>query len=169
MLMAKPAATASVGPDYATLRQRAEALVPVLRERAAATEKLGRLPDATIEELHASGLFRVHQPARIGGSELPFRAICELPSIVAQGCASTAWVLANLASHHWMLAFWPAAAQDELWGESPDVLIGSAFIFPCGRATRVEGGYRLSGRWPFSSGVDPSAWNMIGAVVYDEE
>jgi 3-hydroxy-9,10-secoandrosta-1,3,5(10)-triene-9,17-dione monooxygenase len=77
-------------------------------------------------------------------------------------------VLNNLASHHWMLAMWPQAAQDEIWGESPDHLIGSAFVFPAGRAQKVEGGYRLSGRWPFSSGIDPSSWNMIGAIVYDE-
>jgi len=52
---------------------------------------------------------------------------------------------------------------------SPDSLISSALIFPRGRARRVEGGYRLSGRWPFSSGIDPSTWNMFGAVVSDEE
>jgi 3-hydroxy-9,10-secoandrosta-1,3,5(10)-triene-9,17-dione monooxygenase len=169
MLRTKSAAGSGTAPDYATLRARAEALIPKLKERAAETEKLGRLPDATIDDLQTSGLFRMHQPARVGGSELPFRAICELPSIVAQGCASTGWVLANLASHHWMLGFWPKEAQDELWGTSRDVLIGSALIYPCGRAKKVEGGYRLSGRWPFSSGIDPSTWNMIGAVVYDEE
>ena len=63
----------------------------------------------------------------------------------------------------------PKQAQDEVWGQSPDNLIGSALIFPRGRARRVEGGYRLSGRWPFSSGVDPSAWNLIGAIAQDEE
>jgi 3-hydroxy-9,10-secoandrosta-1,3,5(10)-triene-9,17-dione monooxygenase len=68
-----------------------------------------------------------------------------------------------------MLGYWPKAAQDEIWGASPETLIGSAFIFPGGRARKVEGGYRLSGRWPFSSGVDASAWNMIGAVVPDEQ
>ena len=60
-------------------------------------------------------------------------------------------------------------AQDEIWGQSPDNLIGSALIFPRGRARRVEGGYRVTGRWPFSSGVDPSSWNLIGAIVHDEE
>ena len=63
----------------------------------------------------------------------------------------------------------PKQAQDEVWGQSPDNLIGSALVFPRGRARRVEGGYRVSGRWPFSSGVDPSSWNLIGAIAQDEE
>jgi len=156
-------------PSFEELRQRAEALVPVLRERAAKTEALRRLPDETIADLHRTGLFRSLQPARVGGSELPYTALIELAAIIGSGCGSTAWVLNNLASHHWMLGYWPKSAQDEIWGPSPDTLIGSAFIFPGGRARKVKGGYRLSGRWPFSSGVDPSAWNMIAAVVPDEQ
>ncbi|HKS89195.1 MAG TPA: acyl-CoA dehydrogenase family protein [Stellaceae bacterium] len=156
-------------PDFAALMARAEALVPVLRERAGRAEELRRLPDETIADLHKSGLFRILQPKRVGGSELPFRAIVELVSVIGRGCGSTAWVLANLAAHHWLLGMWPKEAQDEVWGESPDNLIGSALIFPRGRARPVEGGYRLSGRWPFSSGVDPAAWNLIGAIVNDEE
>jgi 3-hydroxy-9,10-secoandrosta-1,3,5(10)-triene-9,17-dione monooxygenase len=109
------------------------------------------------------------QPTRVGGSELPFRAICELTAVIGQGCGSTAWVLANLAAHHWRLGMWHPEAQDEIWGESPDSLISSALIFARGRARRVPGGYRLSGRWPFSSGIDPSTWNMFGGIVIDEE
>ncbi|HZB90598.1 MAG TPA: acyl-CoA dehydrogenase family protein [Stellaceae bacterium] len=160
---------ASPPPDLDALCRRAEALVPVLRERAAKTEALRRLPDETIADLHRSGLFRMLQPARVGGSELPYAAMIELAAIIGRGCGSTAWVLNNLASHHWMLGYWPKPAQDEIWGPSPETLIGSAFIFPGGRARKVEGGYRLSGRWPFSSGVDASAWNMIAAVVPDEQ
>ena len=156
-------------PTLAELRARAQALVPVLRERAKRAEELRRLPDETIADLHASGLFRMLQPAWVGGSELPYRALCELTAIIGQGCGSTAWVLANLAAHHWLLGMWPAEAQHEIWGQSPDNLIGSALIFPLGRASRVPGGYRLTGHWPFSSGIDPSSWNMIGALVYDED
>src|SRR5712692_1519012 len=156
-------------PDFAELLARAEALVPVLRERAGRTEELRRLPDETIDDLHRTGLFRILQPKRVGGSELPFRSIVELVSVIGRGDGSTAWVLANLAAHHWLLGMWPKEAQDEIWGESPDNLIGSALIFTRGRARKVPGGYRLSGRWPFSSGVDPAAWNLIGAILQDEE
>jgi 3-hydroxy-9,10-secoandrosta-1,3,5(10)-triene-9,17-dione monooxygenase len=156
-------------PDYSELLARAEALIPVLRERAPRAEELRRLPDETIADLHASGLFRVLQPKRVGGSELPFRALVELVSVIARGDGSTAWVLANLAAHHWLFGMWPRQAQDEVWGQSPDNLIGSALIFPRGRAQKVEGGYRLTGRWPFSSGVDPASWNLVGAIAQDDE
>jgi len=156
-------------PRFEELLARAEALVPVLRERAPRAEQLRRLPDETIADLHASGLFRMLQPARVGGSELPYRALFELTAVIGQGCGSTAWVLGNLAAHHWLLGMWHPEGQNEIWGESPDSLISSALAFARGRARRVEGGYRLSGRWPFSSGVDPSAWNIFGAIVSDEE
>src|SRR5258708_44409 len=107
-------------PDFAELLARAEALIPVLRERAAEADELRRLPDATVADLHRTGLFRILQPKRVGGSELPFRSIVELVSVIARGCGSTAWVLANLAAHHWLLGMWPKRAQDEIWGESPD-------------------------------------------------
>ncbi|HEY2538339.1 MAG TPA: acyl-CoA dehydrogenase family protein [Stellaceae bacterium] len=156
-------------PRFDELMARAETLVPVLRERAAEAEELRRLPDVTIADLHDSGLFRMLQPARVGGSELPFRSLYELSAVIGQGCGSTAWVLANLAAHHWLLGMWHPEAQEEIWGESPDSLISSALIFARGRARPVPGGYRLTGRWPFSSGIDASTWNMFGAIVADEE
>jgi 3-hydroxy-9,10-secoandrosta-1,3,5(10)-triene-9,17-dione monooxygenase len=156
-------------PDFDELRAAAEALVPALRERAPRAEELRQLPDETIADLHRTGLFRILQPGRVGGSELPFRSIVELVAVIGRGCGSTAWVLANLAAHHWLLGMWAPKAQDEIWGQSPDNLIGSALIFPRGRAKRVDGGYRLSGRWPFSSGIDAAAWNLFGAIVNDEE
>lgn len=153
-------------PDLAELKRRAEALLPRLRERAGETEALRRIPDATLADLHAAGLFRMLQPRRVSGSEVHYRALVDIGAIVGRACGSSAWVLTNLASHHWMLGMWPQQAQDEIWGgDGPDVLIGSAFAFPAGRASRVAGGWRLKGRWPFSSGIDPSRWTMIGALV----
>ncbi len=145
------------------------ALVPKLKARAAIAERTRRVPDETLAELHASGLMRVLQPRRIGGSELPWVSLIDIGSDLAAACASTAWNWVNYAVHHWMLAFWPVATQDEIWNADPDVLIASSVVFPAGKATRAPGGYRLSGRWPFSSGVDPSRWNMLGGIVQDGE
>jgi len=145
----------------------ARGLVPKLRSRAALAEELRCCPEESVRELNDSGLMRVLQPRRVGGSELPWVSLIDVSSELARGCASTAWNWANWAVHHWMLALWPRACQDEVWGADPSVLIASALIFPTGKATRVAGGYRLSGRWPFSSGVDSSAWNIMGAIVQD--
>src|SRR5207237_2438885 len=90
-------------PDFAELLQRAEVLVPVLRERAAKAEELRRMPDETIEDLHRTGLFRILQPKRVGGSELPFRSILELVAAISRGAGSTGWALANLAARHWVI------------------------------------------------------------------
>ncbi len=155
-------------PSYDTLKARAQALAPVLRARAVETEALRRVPDQSIADLHESGIFRMLQPKRVGGSELPYRALVEIGAILAAGCGSTAWVVTNLASHHWMLAMWPEQAQSDVWGKSPDDLIGSSLVFPVGKAVAAEGGYRLSGHWPFSSGIDPSRWNFVGGIVHDE-
>lgn len=161
--------TPATQPTPAQLRERARALVPVLRERATRTEELRRIPDDTLNDLHAAGLFRMLQPQRVGGSELSYEAIVELTAIIGRGCGSTAWVLANLANHHWMLALWPRDAQNEIWGASADALIGSALMFPAGHAQRDGHGFRLTGHWKFSSGIDASDWCMLGGIVHSAE
>jgi 3-hydroxy-9,10-secoandrosta-1,3,5(10)-triene-9,17-dione monooxygenase len=153
---------------YEELCNRARALVPVLEKRASRAEELRQLPPETLLDLHETGLFRMLQPQALGGAELDFGALVDLGAILARGCASTAWNLTNLASHHWMLAMFPEEAQDRIWGEDRDALIASSFIFPAGRARRAPGGYLISGRWSFSSGVDPSEWNMLAGVVEPE-
>ena len=143
----------------------AREMVPRLRARAAQADELRRVPDETVRELNENGLMRLLQPRRVGGSEADWVALIDVSSELARGCGSTAWNWANWAVHHWMLALWPPQCQDEVWGADPAVIIASAIMFPPGKATPVAGGYRLTGRWPFSSGVDPSAWDQIGAVV----
>ncbi|MCP3384716.1 acyl-CoA dehydrogenase family protein [Bradyrhizobium sp. CCGUVB4N] len=154
---------------YATMIAKAQSLVPQLRERAARTEELRHLPPETEHDLHDAGLFRILQPRRIGGSELDYVALIDCAELLGRADASVAWNLANLASHHWMLGMFEPRAQDLVWGRDPDVLIASSFIFPAGRASKVEGGYRLHGSWPFSSGVGSCEWNMLASVVSSDD
>lgn len=164
--IATPAAHATAPVlTLASAMDAARALVPVLRERAARAEELRRIPDETVRDLHANGLLRAFQPRRVGGSEMEWVGLIDIAAELARGCGSSAWNWANWAAHHWMLALWPRQCQDEIWGEDPDVLIASSLAFPAGRASRADGGYLVSGRWPFSSGVDGSRWDMVGAVV----
>lgn len=168
----KPSTGQPAGSDieaYAAMVARAKALIPQLRDRAARTEELRRLPPETERDLHDAGLFRIVQPKRVGGSEFDYVSLVDCAEMLGKGDASVAWNFANLASHHWMLAMFDKRAQDIVWGKDPSVLIASSFIFPAGRARKVEGGYQLSGSWPFSSGVASSEWNMLASVVSSED
>lgn len=169
MAIVPQALSAPEPPGYDELWGRAGELLPVLRERAARCEELRRMPDETVRDLHDTRLFRMQQPRRVGGSELEFVAVVTFGALLARACASTAWNLVNLGSHHLLLGMFPPGAQDEIWGASADTLIASSFVFPAGRARKVEGGYVLAGRWPFSSGVDPSDWNMLAGLVHTGE
>jgi len=149
--------------------ERSEVLLPRLRDRAVRTEELRRLPPETERDLHEAGLFRIVQPKRVGGAELDYVALVDCAAILGRADASVAWNLANLASHHWMLGMFDKRAQDLVWDKDANALIASSFIFPAGRARKVEGGYRLRGSWPFSSGVASSEWNMLASVVSSED
>nr|WP_246666633.1 acyl-CoA dehydrogenase family protein [Bradyrhizobium guangdongense] len=154
---------------YVATVARTRALVPQLRERAARTEELRRLPPETERDLHESGLFRILQPKRFGGAEFDYVALIDCADLLGQADASVAWNFANLASHHWMLGMFGQTAQELVWSKDPNTLIASSFIFPAGRARKVEGGYRLHGSWPFSSGVASCEWNMLASVVASDD
>src|ERR1700690_2051636 len=154
---------------YATMVSRARALIPRLRDRASRTEELRRLPPETERDLHESGLFRIVQPKRVGGSEFDYVALVDCADAIGLADASVAWNFANLASHHWMLGMFDKRAQDLVWSKDVNALIASSFIFPAGRARKVDGGYVLKGSWPFSSGVDSCEWNMLASVVSSDD
>jgi 3-hydroxy-9,10-secoandrosta-1,3,5(10)-triene-9,17-dione monooxygenase len=170
----RPSASLPPGPDaedqaYAAMIARAKALIPRLRDRASRTEELRRLPPETERDLHESGLFRIVQPKRVGGSEFGYVALVDCADAIGQADASVAWNLANLASHQWMLGMFDKRAQDLVWNKDANALIASSFIFPAGRARKVDGGYVLRGSWPFSSGVDSCEWNMLASVVSSDD
>ena len=170
----KPDASKPPGPDvdegaYAAMIGRAEALIPQLRERASRTEELRRLPPETERDLHDAGLFRIVQPKRVGGFEFDYVALVDCAEAIGRADASVAWNLANLASHHWMLGMFDSRAQDLIWGRDVNALIASSFIFPAGRARKVDGGYTLRGSWPFCSGVNSCEWNMLASVVSTDD
>jgi 3-hydroxy-9,10-secoandrosta-1,3,5(10)-triene-9,17-dione monooxygenase len=155
----------NVGYDEALARARA--MVPALRERAASAEDMRSLLPDTKAELHAKGLLRMTQPKRWGGMELDWLSMFELPAELGRGCASTAWNVANLAIHHWMLAMYDERAQEEVWKENPDAEIASGIAYPQGSGKRADGGFVISGYWNFSSSVDGAQWNMLAVTVRD--
>ena len=144
--------------------ERTRSLLPALRERAAQTEQLRRLPDETVKDFQEAGLLRALQPVRFGGYELDpmtfYQAIIEVGTV----CGSSAWVLGVVGVHNWQLALFPLRAQEDVWGEDTSVQISSSYA-PTGRVEAVDGGYRLSGTWSFSSGCDLCEWVFLGGVI----
>ena len=147
---------------------RAHALIPSLRARATACEAAGQLLPEAIADLNNTGLMRLLQPKRWGGMELDFVALVDACDILARGCVSTSWAFSNLSVHHLMLAWYEEKAQEEVWGADRDAYIASGVAYPQGRGRVVDGGIELSGLWNFSSGVTPSGWNMLAAIVRED-
>lgn len=161
-------AQAAEVPSVDELVARASAMVPALRARADICDTSNRVPDATICDFQDAGFFKILQPRRWGGYEMDPEAFYAVQMKVAEGCMSSAWVLGVVAVHNWQLALFHPQAQDDVWSDDPTTLISSSYM-PRAEVTPVDGGYRISGRWGFSSGVDHCQWAFLGGMVKDPE
>ncbi len=157
------------GVSHAEAVRRARELVPALRDRVARSEEARKLLPETVFDLHRTGVLRVSQPKRWGGMELDFVACFDIAYELGRGCASTSWTGINLINHHWVLALYEDKAQAEVWGANPEAFIASGVAVAQGQGRPVDGGYVISGRWNFSSGVTVSDWDMLAVTVRDED
>jgi 3-hydroxy-9,10-secoandrosta-1,3,5(10)-triene-9,17-dione monooxygenase len=146
------------------LLDQALALVPTLAGRTAATTAARDVLPETIADYHRLGILRIIQPRRFGGLQLRFCLFSRIVEELTAGCASSAWVYAVLGEHQWLLASYPEQAQIDVWGDDPTALASSS-LAPRSVATRVAGGWRLSGQYPFSSGSSHARWAIIGAFL----
>ena len=150
--------------DERMLLEAARALVPRLADRAAAAAAARQLPAETIAEYHAAGILRILQPRRFGGMQGRFSLFSRIVEELSWGCASSAWVYAVLAEHQWIVTAYPDQAQIDVWGDDPRAVAASS-LAPRAAATRTAGGWRLSGRYRFSSGCDYAQWAILGAFL----
>ena len=156
-------------PSYEEMVERAAAMTPKLAARAEEVEKTRVIHPDTVRELWETRLWSAVKPRRYGGLELNYAAFIDLSDHIARGCASTAWIYGNLLSHDWMLPMWNSRAQDEVWKDNPTALIASSLVATAGTAKPVTGGYEISGQWPYCSGIDPSDWMMMAAMIDDDD
>lgn len=164
---AKEVAYPSVGTRDA-LVERARALVPTLKSRAAECEELRSVPAETMRDFAKAGCHRIIQPSRFGGAEAPLNAIVDIQSTITSGCGSSGWVHGQNVIHNFMVAAWPKEGQDDVWGAKPEAFLSGILIAGLGRAKKVKGGWRLSGRWPFVSGVSVCDWCLFSAFAESE-
>jgi 3-hydroxy-9,10-secoandrosta-1,3,5(10)-triene-9,17-dione monooxygenase len=154
------------GSDQAVIAGVTE-LLPVLRQRAQEAEDARVVPAESVKSLAETGFFRLLQPSSFGGLEADPITFFTAVRLIASACGSTGWVASVVGVHPWQLALFPRQAQDDVWAADPATRMSSSYA-PTGKARRTDGGYRLDGRWSFSSGCDHATWVLLGGIVLDE-
>ncbi|MEH6758394.1 MAG: acyl-CoA dehydrogenase family protein [Parasphingorhabdus sp.] len=154
-------------PTGDELVARAAAMVPGLRARADEIEINRAVPDDVIESFKNAGFFRILQPEKWGGWQMNPIVFMRVLQELGRGCGASAWVMMILGVHNWEFGLMADQAGDDVWGEDDETIVASSYP-PVGEMTRVEGGYRLKGRWPTSSGTDHGKWAFIGALERNE-
>ncbi len=151
-------------PEALAVIERARAMAPRLASRARAAEDAGLVPRETIDEMQEAGFFKVLQPKRWGGYEMDPRVFYTVQMALAEGCMATAWIYGVVGVHNWQIPLFPEQAQIDVWGTDPTTLTASTYM-PTGKAEPVEGGYRFSGRWGWSSGSKYCDWILLGGLL----
>ena len=146
---------------------RAKALAPAFRERAAAAEDDRQISIASATELLEAGFARMLVPRRLGGSELGIDAWFEVMLEIGRADASHAWCAGLMAHVPQMLLQFGEEAQQAIWGDGPDVPTAGS-VMPFAKVVAVDGGYRVSAKAPFASGVTHSTWVFVGGFLPEE-
>ncbi|MFJ6900688.1 acyl-CoA dehydrogenase family protein [Streptomyces hokutonensis] len=147
---------------------RAEALQPLLREHAQATETDRRVPEPVIEALTEAGMFKIATPRRYGGYQSSMRTMLDVSAALAEGDGSTAWVVTLVNVCNWITSLFPSKAQDDVFGADPDARV-TGVLSPTATAAKVDGGWRVSGRWYYNSGSWHSNWAVLGVPLTDAD
>jgi alkylation response protein AidB-like acyl-CoA dehydrogenase len=147
-----------------TLVERVRALAPLVESRAEWAERHRRPDDEVMQAMRRAGLYYHFVPKRFGGLELGVPEFVEEVLPLAAACASTAWVTSFCMEHNLILSLFPEQAQEEIFGAQPYVIAPGA-AFPPGTALTVPGGYRVSGRWTYASGVMHADWAMAMVMI----
>ncbi len=139
-------------------------LRPFIRERAAEIERGRQLPADVVEAIRERGLFHLTLPEDLGGVEADPVTAARVVEEVAMADGSAGWCVMIANQNGAILGTFPPDETRVLTANRA-VMCGTAR--PIGRAIATDGGYRVSGRWPFASGSSHASWFAGECVVYD--
>jgi len=168
IVLDRPGASEADRTLRAELVATAAGLVPLLRRNAQKTEDDRRVAEENITAIADAGLFKIMQPRRFGGWEVDFRTKLEVIRELGRGCGSTAWTTSLLTGGIWFVGMFNEQMQKDVWGENPDARVAGV-LGPLGAVESVDGGYRLSGRWPYCSGSLHAHWVFLGVPILGED
>lgn len=151
-------------PGDTGLAEAADKLRALAAEHAAEADRTRRLAPEVTEAIRGTGFARHFVASRWGGTEGTFGELTRAVVAVGEGCAATAWCASLAAYSARFASHLPEPGHRAIWGDSPDAVIATA-LMPAGRAREVEGGWRLSGRWSYVSGIDFADWALVCGAV----
>jgi 3-hydroxy-9,10-secoandrosta-1,3,5(10)-triene-9,17-dione monooxygenase len=144
--------------------ERVRTLVPGFRDRAETAEEARRIPDASVREMLDAGIARILIPERFGGYGLGFDTWFDVMQEISRADASHGWCASLIIHHPHFVAQCTEQAQKDVWAGGPDVPIAASFL-PIARIVPADGGYRVTGRSPFASGVGHCTWVFVGGMI----
>src|SRR6266850_5196949 len=147
--------------------QAAAALRPVIRAHHDEIEREQRLPKALVEQFHAAGFYRLVRPRELGGLQADLLTYLRVVELLAEGAGAVGWNLCNNNIAQLVSLGLPDAGVQEIYGPGGDIAIAGTAVQGGGRAVPVEGGYRVTGRWPFGTGCQESPWMLGSFQIFD--
>lgn len=154
-------------PSADELIKRIREIQPLIAANGAQGEQDRRVVEESITALTAAGVFKTAQPRRYGGYETSMRTMLDVSSAVGEADGGTAWVVALCNVCAWLASLFPEQAQDEVWADDPDAKV-SGVLAPTAEARKVEGGFRVTGRWFWNSGSWHAGWAVLGIPITNE-
>jgi alkylation response protein AidB-like acyl-CoA dehydrogenase len=155
-------------PEQQSFSTAEELVAPVanqIRRTAAEAEAMRRMPDHLMTELKDAGLFSIYTPVEFGGLDLPVPAALRVVEEVARHDGSTAWVVALGLANGVFTSMVSESSAARLLGNGA-ALIPAAPAFGV-RATPMDGGYRLTGRWSYNSGAPNADWIAAPVTIFE--
>jgi alkylation response protein AidB-like acyl-CoA dehydrogenase len=146
---------------------RARALIPLLQQAASRIDAARELPPDVLDAMFAAGMFRLLVPRSCGGAELEPAIYVQCVEAIAMGDASAAWCMNQGSVSMMSAAYLGLEAAREAFGGARDVLAWG--YGPNGRAERVAGGWRVTGKWSFASGSRHSTWLGAHCLCVDAD
>ncbi|SFK75475.1 Acyl-CoA dehydrogenase [Amycolatopsis sacchari] len=166
-MTAQTTSPAPAVPSTSELVARARDLKPLLSKNAAAGETDRRVVEESIQAMTDAGLFKLAVPRRYGGYETSMRTMLDVSAAVAEADGGTSWVLTLTNVCAWLTGLFPARAQDDVFGADPEAKV-SGVLTPTAETVKVDGGWRVTGKWYYNSGSWHATWAALGVPLTDE-
>ena len=159
------ATSPSASAECRTLLEAAADLRSVARGLQDEIERERRIPPPLVEQLRAAGFYSMVIPRELGGRQVDLTTFLRVGELMAEGDASVGWNLVNNSVGQLIALSLPAAGVEEVFRGGPDTIVAGTAV-PCGgKGVPVDGGYLVSGRWPFGSGCRESQWMLANFEV----